>query len=148
MFLVPMTRSANELARGFDRLFDDSLFERFFAPSGRATESSARLPALDVSETPTTYTVKLDMPGVTRDDVKVTIDGRRVTVQAQTSAKDEPKDNDRMIYSERSLSSYARSFLLPVEVDQRESGAKLEHGVLSLTLAKRGQGSGAQLPIS
>jgi HSP20 family protein len=147
MFLVPMTRSASELSRSFDRLFDDGFFDRFFAPATRA-DNGMRLPALDVSETEQTYTVKLEMPGVTKDDIKVTIDGRRVTVQAQASTKDEKKEGDRVIYSERSMSSYDRTFMLPAEVDQRESGAKFDNGVLTLTLAKRGPASGAQLTIS
>ena len=41
MFLVPMTRNASELARSFDRLFDDS-FDRFFAPVRARRASAAR----------------------------------------------------------------------------------------------------------
>ena len=87
------------------------------------------------------------MPGANKDDVKVTIDGRRVTVQAQARTSQEKKETDRIVYSERVASSFARSFTLPAEIDQRESGAKLEHGVLTLTLAKRGP-SAAQLTVN
>ena len=82
MFLVPMTRNASELARSFDRLFDDG-FERFFAPS--TNNNPSRSPALDVSESDSAYTVKLDLPGVAKEDVKVSIDGRRVSVRGQGS---------------------------------------------------------------
>ena len=75
MFLVPVTRSASDLARSFDRLFVDG-FERFFAPAAQAG-TGARIPALDVSESERTYTVRLDLPGVAKDDVKVAIEGRR-----------------------------------------------------------------------
>ena len=147
MFLIPIPRTANALSRSFDRLFDDSFLDRVFAPAA-LTDPGMRNPALDVVESEHAFTVTLEMPGVTKEDVKVTIDGRRVTVQAQASTQEEKKQGDRIVYSERALSSYARSFTLPAEVDQRESGAKLEHGVLTLTLAKRGPAAGAQITIS
>jgi len=144
MFLVPMTRNASELARSFDRLFDDS-FDRFFAPS---TPGAQRSPALDVAESDRAYTVKLDLPGVAKEDVKVAIDGRRVSVEAQSRKDEEKKEGDRVVYRERSLASYARSFSVAVDIDQAESGAKLENGVLTLTLAKRGAPASAQITVN
>ena len=106
-----------------------------------------RNPALDVSETDRVYTVKLDMPGVSKDDVKVSIEGLQVTVQAQSERKEEKKDGERVIYRERTASSYARTFTLPIEVDQAESGARLEQGVLTLTLPKRSARAAAHITI-
>ena len=145
MFLVPMTRSA-DLARNFDRLFDDG-FERFFAPSAKGN-GPARSPALDVSESERAYTVKLDMPGVAKEDVKVSIDGRRVSIDAQLRKDEEKKEGDRVVYRERSLSSYARSFSVASEVDQAESSAKLENGVLTLTLSKRGAPASTRIAVN
>jgi HSP20 family protein len=145
MFLVPMTRNASELARSFDRLFDDS-FERFFAPPTQG-QASLRSPALDVAESDKAYTVKLDMPGVTKEDVKVSIDGRRVSVEAQSSKDEEKKEGDRVVYRERSVASFARSFTVAAEVDQAGSAAKLENGVLTLTLAKRGTPAAARITV-
>ena len=146
MFPVPMTRNASELARSFDRLFDDS-FERFFAPAAQGNGNHTRSPALDVAESDRSYTVKLDLPGVAKEDVKVSIDGRRISVEAQTRKDEEKKEGDRVVYRERSVSSYARSFTVAVDIDQGESGAKLENGVLTLTLAKRGAPASAQLSV-
>jgi HSP20 family protein len=143
MFLVPMTRNASQLARTFERLFDDG-FDRFFAPA----ESGQRSPALDVSESERSYTVKLDLPGVAKDDVTISIDGRRVSVEARSSNEEEKKEGDRVVYRERSTTSYARSFTLAAEVDQAESAAKLENGVLTLTLAKRGAPATKQIKVS
>jgi len=135
MFLVPVTRSASGLVRTFDRLFDES-FDRFFA-GAPAVASVARSPALDVAESEQAYTVTLDLPGVAKDDVKVSIEGRRVSVEAKSAKAHERKDGDRVLVRERAASSYARSFVLPVELDQERSSAKLEQGVLKLELAKR-----------
>ncbi|MBU6257685.1 MAG: Hsp20/alpha crystallin family protein [Burkholderiales bacterium] len=143
MFLVPVSRETRQLSR----LFDDT-FERFFGPLAPSGDDGRRSPALDLAESDRAYTVKLEMPGVAKEDVKVSIDGRAVTVQAQSQHQEEKKEGDRVVYRERTQASYARTFTLPIEVDQAEAGAKLEHGVLTLTLPKRGARAAAQLTVS
>jgi HSP20 family protein len=141
MFIVPSSRET----RQFHRLFDDA-FERVFGPVA-AEGVASRSPALDVVEGERAYTVKLEMPGVAKQDVRVSIEGRQVSVQAQAQAQDERKEGERLVYRERSVANFARSFNLPSEVDQAESGAKLEHGVLTLTLPKRSARSAAQITV-
>jgi HSP20 family protein len=143
MFIVPMSRESRQLAR----LFDDT-FDRFFSAPNGGDGVGARSPALDVAETERSYTVKLDLPGVAKEDVKVSIEGRQITVQAQTRRDDERKDGERVVYRERSVQSCARSFTLPQEVDQAEAGAKLDNGVLTLTLPKRSARSTAQITVN
>ena len=133
MFLVPMTRSASPLARSFDRLFDDD-FDRFFSLSESA---GARSAALDVAESERDYTVTLDVPGVAKDDVKISIDGKRVSIEAQQRKEADKKDGERIVYRERSVASVSRAITLPAEVDDATSTAKLDNGVLTLTLAKK-----------
>ena len=87
MFLVPVTRSSSELARNFDRLFDDGFLDRFFGGTS-GSEPALRSPSLDVAETESGYKVAIDLPGVAKEDVKITIDGRRVSVSAQTQRED------------------------------------------------------------
>jgi HSP20 family protein len=144
MLLVPVARSASDLSRSIDRLFDNA-----FGHVGG--EPALRSPSLDVAETEGGYSVFIDMPGVAKDDVKITIDGRRVSVSAQTQ-REEPKkdanDRSRVIYRERSSQSFARSFTLPEEVDQDASQAKLDSGVLSLTLAKKRAAATKHLTIN
>jgi HSP20 family protein len=142
MFIVPVTRDA----RQFSRLLDDTI-ERFFTPGG-TENTTARNPALDVAESERAYTVRLEMPGVAKEDVKVAIDGRQVSVQAQSPKADEVAEGERLVYRERSAISYARRFSLAAEVDQAEAGAKLENGVLTLTLPKRGARTAAQLTVN
>jgi HSP20 family protein len=139
MFLIPAPRRGHGrtfyVDGAFDRLLDDALAHAFGprAPARAATRS----PALDLSETDAAYTVTLDLPGVARDDVKVSVDGRQVTLEAQAKSTQEKKDGERTVYRERSEVSYSRSFTLPVEVDEAASQAKLDNGVLTLTLAKK-----------
>jgi len=146
MFLVPMNRSASDLVRTFDRLFDGSL-DRFFVsvPNGAAVKRS---PAVDVAESEQAYTVTLDLPGVAKDDVKVSIEGRRVSIDAKSAQAHERKGGDRVLVRERAASSFARSFVLPVELDEERSSAKLEHGVLTLELAKRREASARKITVN
>jgi HSP20 family protein len=141
MFLVPVTRRNSDL----NRLFDDTI-ERFFNPGTQAPEAFS--PALDVTESPQAWTVKLDLPGVAKEDVKIAIDGKQVSVEAEVRKNDERKEGDRVVYRERKVSRYARSFTLPAEVDQSESGAKLDSGVLTLTLAKKRAAPSAQIQVN
>ena len=153
MFIVPVSRHASHQvareSRQLSRLFDQG-FERFIGSLRSAEEGAARSPALDVVESDASYTVTLEVPGVAKEDVKVSIDGKLVTVQAQSQRSEEKADGstERTIYRERSVASFSRSFSLPQEVDQAESGAKLEHGVLTLTLPKRSVRSAAQLTVN
>ncbi|HEY1392916.1 MAG TPA: Hsp20/alpha crystallin family protein [Methylibium sp.] len=148
MFLIPSGRHparnghAVYFNRAFDRLFDDA-FDRAF---GEAAPS--RAPALDLVESDTGYTVTVDLPGVAKEDVKVSIDGRKLTLQAQSKVEKEQKDGERVLYRERSVASYSRSFTLPVEVDQAASQAKLDNGVLTLTLVKKAQPGASQLTVN
>ena len=163
MFVLPLTRSiapsrvvAPSFVRAFDRLFDDS-FDRHFGGAGDAS----RMPALDVSETDSHYVIALDVPGVSRDQLKVSVEGRRVSVETvaetkrdervadDTAVADAKKDAaPRVLYRERSSVRYARTVSLPTEVDQAASQAKFENGVLTLTLAKKVPAGATELSIA
>ena len=149
MFIVPVSRRAAVRARHFDRLFDTAIDQLFAQPT--ADTAPVRRPAIDVSESDRGYVVTLDVPGVTREDVKVSIDGRRVSIVAEArvaeapaaeataaaETAEAPKSADRVILRERAFASNARSFTLQSEIDQASSQAKLDNGVLTLTLVKR-----------
>jgi HSP20 family protein len=159
MFVLPLSRSAHrpaspQFSRVIDRLFEES----FEHPVRGATASAqARTPALDVSETDTAYNVVFDVPGVTREQLKVSVEGRRVSIETvdlpkavpvEGVAVEAPKDAPRSLYRERTAARYARTVSLPAEVDQAASQAKFENGVLTLTLAKKVASGATQLNIN
>ncbi len=159
MFVLPLSRSAHravspQFSRAFDRLFDESFDHSL---RGAATSAQTRTPALDVSETDTAYNVVFDVPGVTREQLKVSVEGRRVSIETvdlpkaapiDGAAAEAPKDTARALYRERSTARYARTVSLPAEVDQTASQAKFENGVLTLTLAKKVATGATQLNIN
>jgi HSP20 family protein len=152
MFYLPISRPH---AQQPSRWLDGSL-DRFFG----ADTNTPRSPALDVAESDSAYTATLEMPGVAKENIQVSVEGRVVTVQAheqaaqaapatETSAAETPAAaTDRVVYRERSTTRYARRFSLPVEVEQGATVAKLDHGVLTLTLPKRSVRSAAQVTVN
>jgi len=144
MFIVPVSRRAVS-PRAIDRLFDDA-FDHLFGPVAQLSDSApVRRPAVDVAETDSAYVVTLDVPGVTREDVKVSIDGRKVSLVAEAKKAEAPAATEgaeaapaeRVVVRERAVASFARSFTFAKDIDQSASSAKLENGVLTLTLGKR-----------
>ena len=126
MFVLPVTRRSAELSRQVERLF-----------AGQCEPlNETRSPAIDVVETDAAYVVTLDMPGVAKEDVQVSVEGRRLTVQADVRTAAPTTPAGEMLYSERTSARYARTVQLPKTVDQAQAIAKLEHGVLVLTLPK------------
>ncbi len=89
MFFVPLHNQPRSAANAFsrpalrqwNRVLDDALASLFASPAG-ADDAPARAPALDVAETDTAYTVTLEVPGVKRADLKVTVEDRRVSIKA------------------------------------------------------------------
>lgn len=112
-------------------------FPRVFAAAPqRATPAASRpdgvrMPALDVVEAGDSYTATLDMPGIAKEQFSVWIEGRRVDVS--TAAAQRADAGAR----ERDTPRYARSFVLPVELEPGAAQARLANGVLTLTLPKR-----------
>jgi HSP20 family protein len=140
MFAFPITShrvAPASLSRAIDQLFND-----------RYQADETRVPALDVVESDTAYTLSFDLPGLTKDQLKVTVQGRRVSIEAKATAPTDTKEGERVLYRERSAAQYARTVSLPAEVDQSTSVAKFENGVLTLTLAKRVATGATQISIS
>ena len=77
MFVVPMSRTS-DWVRSF---LSDESFERLFA-NGSTQAALPRSPALNIAEFDQAYTVTLDLPGVAKDGVKVSIEGRCVQIEA------------------------------------------------------------------
>ena len=117
-----------------DRLFNEAVSRR----AGEAEDEPLRtswLPSVDVHENENELTLRAELPGLSQDDVELTIDKGRLTVQGEKSLDREDTDGDyRRI--ESSYGSFYRSFPLPDLVDQDNIGARFENGVLYVTLPK------------
>ena len=123
----------------------DELFRGFFRPV-RVEKSPAAI-KMDVTEVDNAYVVKAEIPGVSKDDIQVSIEGNQVTIGAEVKREKDVKDGERLLRSERYYGNVYRGFTLPVEVDENTSNAKYENGVLELKLAKKPAQAGRKLAI-
>jgi HSP20 family protein len=127
----------------FGRLVEH-MFDDFFSPFARGTplqaQGGALSPRLDLNETDKTFEIRAEMPGVKKEDLKVSIDHERITIEGECREANERREGENVVYSERSTGKFMRSFILPSEVDDTTAQARLENGILSLSLPKK-QGS-------
>ncbi|UGQ48484.1 Hsp20/alpha crystallin family protein [Massilia endophytica] len=102
---------------------------------------------IDVHETEQAYTVKADLPGVNKDDIKVDIQGNRVSIAAETKRVEQDKQSGNVVRSERYYGQQYRSFTLEHDIDDAKAEAKFDSGVLHLTLPKKAQQGSRKLAI-
>lgn len=125
----------------------DDIFRDFMTmPTLRARDVAPRM-RVDISETDTAYIVKAEIPGVQKDDIKVSVDGNRVSINAEVKEEKTSEEAGKMVRSERVYGQQYRSFTLPMEVDDTASLAKYQDGVLELSLPKKAGSGGKQLSI-
>ncbi len=125
--------------------FDD-MFPEFFRRIARPlalTEDSPGDIRIDVTENDKDYQVRAEIPGAKKEDIRVTVDGNFVSISAEVRKEKEEKSGGRVLLKETYFGSASRGFSLAHEVDAKAVVAKLEDGVLKLTLPKR-QGAGAR----
>jgi len=128
--------------------FGDDFFKGFtLRPVFQGIEGEPQI-RLDVSEDDKAYTVKAEIPGVKKEDIKVSVDGNQVSISAEVKKEKEEKEGKKVIRSERYYGSVSRSFSLGQDVDHAAAQAKYSDGVLELTLPKRAGSSVKQLSIS
>lgn len=90
----------------------------------------------DVAEDEHEYTVKIDVPGMSKDNIHLSYTDGILTISAHRSTfKDDSDKKKNLLRQERSEGSVSRSFSLP-NVDKKGISAKLDGGVLTVTLPK------------
>ena len=112
MFFATPARSYAPTVRAFDRSL-----ERFIDQAFAATTQ----PGYQVTQDDKAYTVQLDVPGLTKEQLSIGIEGHVVRINSKEDAPRQVK----------------AAYELPLDIDASASDARLEHGVLTLTLAKK-----------
>ncbi|HNX28745.1 MAG TPA: Hsp20/alpha crystallin family protein [Syntrophomonadaceae bacterium] len=147
--LTPFGRR-NSLAQRNRNLFDiDDVFESFFNDRFFPTlySNSAQM-KVDIKETEKEYVLEAELPGISKDEVKVEIDDDRITITAQKNEQAE-EEKDNYIRKERSYRAMTRSFAIH-DIDAENIKAKYDNGILCITLPKQEQKSvkGKQIDIN
>lgn len=126
----------------FDPFMDD-IFSRLTVPPFGSPEPKIRM---DVKEGDAHYQISAEIPGVNKDDIRVSIDGKRVSISAEV--RREEKEGERVISSERRYGRISRNLSLGCEVDQATVKAGYINGVLELTLPKKPGSARVEIPIT
>jgi HSP20 family molecular chaperone IbpA len=98
------------------------------------TPTTAFIPSADIYETENALTVVLEMPGVRRDDVDVSVEEGLLTVEGRIDFK--TYEGMQPVYSEYNVGPYRRSFRISSQIDQAKISAEMRDGVIMLELPK------------
>ena len=118
-------------------LFDTNAF--FPTPFGFELESYHKnkyVPAVNVSETENNFTLEFRVPGFSKEDLKIDLDEKTLTVSAEHKTE-ETKTENNYVRKEFSHKSFTRSFVLPENIDTDALQAKYENGILNVHLPKK-----------
>lgn len=92
-------------------------------------------PAVDIRETPEFLTISTELPGLSNDDVQITLENQVLTISGERTFAKETKD-ETCHRIERSYGSFSRSFTLPANLRTDKVDAKFANGVLTIQLPK------------
>jgi HSP20 family protein len=101
---------------------------------------------VDIHEDDDSITVEAEMPGFKRDEINVTLEQGVLSISAERETQEKSKGAQHL--TERCYRRVARSFKLPVAVDESKVDAHLEDGVLTLKLAKREEVKPRRIEVS
>ena len=130
-----MANMQNPIGRTFFDDFFRDLSPGYFVKPLHGDALPAQI-KVDVKEDPGAFTVMAEIPGVSKEDIHVGVEGGIITISTEIQQHDQSA-NEKILRSERYYGSISRSFQLPSEVDTTGCKAKYENGVLTLTLPKR-----------
>ena len=145
--LVPIRRETRDLwdvAEDLERVFD-APFDVDLLPSSRVREGLWH-PTMDVYNRPEEILVELEVPGVRKEELELTIEENHLIVEGKRNRSVEYKEEDQY-YRERLYGGFHRIVHLPANVDAERSEAKFSDGVLVIRLPKVKREGGTKIGI-
>lgn len=132
------------LQKEMNRLFDFSLSRH---PQLESSFLGGQwVPSLDVYDKKDAVVVKSDLPGMTKDEIDVSIENDILTIKGEKKREEDTKD-ENYIRSERFYGTFQRSIALPASVDASKAKASFKDGVLELVLPKKEEAKPKQIKI-
>ena len=126
--MVPVRRNQNWMSNIFNDIFDDNFMVR----------TSTTAPAINVVEKDCSYELELAAPGMTKEDFNVTLDndGDLVIKMEKKDEHKEEGEKGHFLRREWNYTKFQQTMLLPDDADREKISAKVEHGVLSVSIPK------------
>jgi HSP20 family protein len=133
--------SREPLARLFDTFFTQDL------QGNEEVSNRAWIPPVDIQETEDAYRLTAELPGLTKDDINITLENNVLRLTGERKLeKDVKKESYQRV--ERTYGTFARSFSLPHQVDGDKVEAAFKDGVLTITVPKAEQAKPRKISIS
>jgi HSP20 family protein len=139
-------RSPNRTLRNLQREVD-SLFDRFFDRTGSGDSTSAVwAPQTDLMETDDAFQLRLDVPGMSKNDIEINLQNGTLTVSGERTSE-RTDEGEEYVRVERAFGNFHRTFSLPDAVDEDNIEATYENGVLSIHVPKTEESTRRQIEI-
>jgi HSP20 family protein len=130
-----------DIQEEMNRLFDTSLQR-----TARGDFEGAFLPAIDVVEEKDNYLVKVELPGLTKEDVNVSLQDNYLAIRGEKKHEAETKEAN-FYRRERAYGAFSRTIELPTRVDAGKIDAQFKDGVLSVKLPKTEEAKPKQIEV-
>lgn len=128
--IKPNTSVSGPETRSVDRLFDE-LFDGFFSrPAG------TWMPAADVSESTNHVDIRIDVPGIKKDDIEITLEDGYLAISGHRDDTSDVEEGKNAIRRERRSGSFTRRFAIGDRFDAEKIRAEVHDGVLHLFVPK------------
>ena len=121
-------RDLDHISNRFQRFYDD-------IPSVNNHMQESFSPRIDISESENCIQLNAEIPGVTKENLKITLQDNILTIEGEKKKLSEEKEKN-FFREERLYGKFKRSFTLPIEVDSEDVDAKFTNGILEIVLKK------------
>jgi len=138
-------RTPNHTLRDLQREVD-SIFDQFFGRGEDDETSAVWAPRTDLSETDEAFRIRLDVPGMKKEDITVNLQNNTLTVSGERSSE-RTEEGEEYVRVERAFGNFHRTFTLPDAVDQENVEASYEDGVLTINVPKTEASTRRQIEI-
>jgi HSP20 family protein len=134
-------KELEDMRRDMERIFEE-VFEprrrRRWWPGGPGGEKGLIVPALDMYDRKTDFVIKVELPGVSRDNIDLTITKEAITIKGEIK-KDEEAPEESYYARERVVGPFSRTIQLPTEVESERAKATFKDGILEIVLPKKAE---------
>jgi HSP20 family protein len=129
-------REMERIQQQMNRMFRDS-FEKAARDNGASLESKSFFePEADIKQTDTAYVLKMDIPGLDKDQITVDIKGNVLTVSGERKKEVNDQEKGGVVRQEREFGYFSKSMLLPQDAQEEGIKASYDKGVLAVTIPR------------
>ena len=148
MFVTTTRRPLDTMTslRRLNSVLDEAFNSWPFQSEQNGTLTSAWLPACDVFEDKDAVKIVAEVPGVTPEDVKISLENNVLTIRGEKKQQAE-ESNERVHRYERTYGVFERAFSLPTSVDAERIAATCAHGILTVTIPKAERARPREIPV-